>query len=121
MFLSRLVGPGYSGSHLPILEEYRCSMTCNERKEDFTFFCCFAIILQALENSPPEQDSPPEQSSPPEQCYPPQQQQIDSDPFSSDYEGSFLDGFSDLDSSDNEVFLGLTNSFLCCMDFVVVV
>ncbi|PRQ53966.1 putative DNA (cytosine-5-)-methyltransferase [Rosa chinensis] len=60
------------------------------------------LLYSALENSTPEQDSPPEQSSPPEQCFPPQQQQIDSDPFSSDYEGSFLDGFSDLDSSDNE-------------------
>ncbi|KAL6139588.1 hypothetical protein ACLB2K_057892 [Fragaria x ananassa] len=54
------------------------------------------LLYNALENSTSEQDSPPEQ------CFRPQQQQIDSDPFCSDYEGSFLDGFSDLDSSDSE-------------------
>ncbi|PRQ53976.1 hypothetical protein RchiOBHm_Chr2g0172481 [Rosa chinensis] len=47
------------------------------------------LLFEALENSTREQDSPPEQGSPPEQCFPPQQQQINSDPFSSDYEGSF--------------------------------
>ncbi|XP_062010151.1 DNA (cytosine-5)-methyltransferase DRM1A-like isoform X2 [Rosa rugosa] len=71
------------------------------RKTQIQFWKASSYI--ALENSTREQDSAPEQSSPPEQCFPPQQQQINSDPFSSDYEGSFLDGFSDLDSSDNEI------------------
>ncbi|XP_062024827.1 uncharacterized protein LOC133740904 [Rosa rugosa] len=47
--------------------------------------------------------------SPLEQCSPQEQQQIDSGLFSSDYDGSFLDGFSDLDSSDDEVTIDPTS------------
>lgn len=79
------------------------SYLTNERKEDFTFFYFLDIILQALESSPPELHSSLEQSSPQEQPSPQEQQQIDSDLFSLDYDGSFLDGFSDLDSSNDEV------------------
>ncbi|PRQ55828.1 putative DNA (cytosine-5-)-methyltransferase [Rosa chinensis] len=64
---------------------------------------------EALESSPPEQHSLPELQSPPEQWSPQEQQQIDSDLFSSDYDGSFLDGFSDLDSSDDEVTIDPTS------------
>ncbi|KAM5551806.1 hypothetical protein ABKV19_026587 [Rosa sericea] len=63
----------------------------------------------ALESSPQEQHSLLELHSPPEQCSPQEQQQIDSDLFSSDYDGSFLDGFSDLDSSDDEVTIDPTS------------
>ncbi|XP_040375572.1 DNA (cytosine-5)-methyltransferase DRM2-like [Rosa chinensis] len=47
--------------------------------------------------------------SPPEQCSPQEQQQTDSDLFSSDYDGSFLDSFSDLNSSDDEVIIDPTS------------
>lgn len=87
-------------------------MCYNERKEDFTFFCFLAIILQALESSPPELHSPPEQSSSQEQ------QQIDSDLFSLDYDGSFLDDFSDLDSSDDEVVDASLMAFFTVWNFM---
>ncbi|KAM5551815.1 hypothetical protein ABKV19_026594 [Rosa sericea] len=58
------------------------------------------LLYNALESSPPEQHSLPELYSPPEQCSPQEQQQIDPDLFSSDYDGSILNGLSD--SSDDE-------------------
>lgn len=81
-------------------------MCYNERKEDFTFFCFLAIILQALESSPPELHSPQEQ------------QQIDSDLFSLDCDGSFLDDFSDLGSSDDEVVDASLMAFFTVWNFM---
>lgn len=54
------------------------------------------FILQALETSPEEQHTERDTS--------PEEQQIDCDNFSSDFEGSSLNDFSDIDSfSDDEV------------------
>ncbi|PRQ55161.1 hypothetical protein RchiOBHm_Chr1g0321571 [Rosa chinensis] len=59
----------------------------------------------ALESSPPEQHSLPELHSPPEQCCPQEQRLVDSDLFSSDYDGGFLDSLSYLYSSDDTSYL----------------
>ncbi|KAM5551804.1 hypothetical protein ABKV19_026585 [Rosa sericea] len=65
------------------------------------------LLYNALESCPPEQHSLPKLHSPPEQCSSQEQQQIDSDLFSSDYDWSFLGGFSD--SSDDEVTIDPTS------------
>lgn len=65
------------------------------------------FILQALETSPEEQQTERDTSTEgqhTERDTSPDEQQTERDNFSSDYEGSFLSGFSDVDGfSDDEV------------------